>query len=141
MTRLRRLQHQFVDQIPAALEHGVLYVTVEYATAVHSCACGCGGRVVTPFTPTDWQLLFDGETVSLSPSIGNWSFSCQSHYWIRRNRIEWAPRWSASQIARARDLARGARVSGVATPPAPVFSTGPRWRSLLGRLRRIARRS
>lgn len=120
MTRLHRLQHQFVDLIPAHLEPGVLYITVEYATAVHSCACGCGGRVVTPFTPTDWQLLFDGESVSLSPSIGNWSFDCQSHYWIRRNRVDWAPRWSAAQIARGRELARQAGASHVDTARAPI---------------------
>jgi len=100
VTRLERLDHRFVDRIPADLEPGVVYITIEYATAVHSCACGCRARVVTPFTPRHWELRFDGETVSLSPSIGNWSFACQSHYWIRWNRIEWAPRWSAAQIGR-----------------------------------------
>jgi len=126
VTRVQRLQHRFVDLIPADLEPGVLYITVGYATAVHSCACGCGGRVVTPFTPTDWQLLFDGETVSLSPSIGNWSFQCQSHYWIRRNRIDWAPRWSAARIARGRELAREASAGGVDRAGVPVSSPAPR---------------
>lgn len=127
MTRLQRLQHRFVDLIPADLEPGVLYITMEYATAVHSCACGCGGRVVTPFTPTDWQILFDGETVSLSPSIGNWSFDCQSHYWIRRNQIDWAPHWSAARIARGRELAREASASRVHVSRVPVSSPSP-WR-------------
>ncbi len=139
MTRLQRLQHRFVDLIPADLEAGVLYITMEYATAVHSCACGCGGRVVTPFTPTDWQILFDGETVSLSPSIGNWSFDCQSHYWIRRNRIDWAPRWSAAQIARGRELAREARASRVDTARVPVSPPGPQRRRLRRWLTRVAR--
>jgi hypothetical protein len=125
VTRLQRLQHRFLDLIPADLERGVLYITVEYATAVHSCACGCGGRVVTPFTPTDWQLLFDGETVSLSPSIGNWSFDCQSHYWVRRNRIDWAPQWSAARIARGRELARQATASRVDGAPVPVSTPDP----------------
>jgi hypothetical protein len=38
----------------------------------------------------------------LHPSIGNWSFPCQSHYWIRNNRVEWAPKWSREQIERGR---------------------------------------
>jgi hypothetical protein len=46
--------------------------------------------------------LHDGKTVSLDPSIGNWSFPCQSHYWIRNNRIKWAPKWSREQIERGR---------------------------------------
>jgi hypothetical protein len=46
----------------------------------------------------------------LHPSIGNWSFACQSHYWIRNNRVEWAPKWSREQIERGRwhdGLAKG----------------------------------
>jgi hypothetical protein len=73
-----------------------------YGTAVHRCACGCGEKVVTPFSPTDWKLIFDGETVSLHPSIGNWNFKCRSHYWIRENRVDWAPQWSAEEIAAGR---------------------------------------
>jgi hypothetical protein len=139
VTRLQVFEHRFVDRIPADIESGVLYITIGYATAVHSCACGCGGRVVTPFTPTDWELRFDGEAVSLSPSIGNWSFSCQSHYWIKRNRVEWAPRWSAAQITRARELARDARASSVDAPVAPVSAGDARWSSFLQRLGQLAR--
>lgn len=43
------------------------------------------------------MLTYDGETVSLSPSIGNWNFPCRSHYIIRHNRIEWAGTWSEKQ--------------------------------------------
>ncbi|MGO9620401.1 MAG: DUF6527 family protein [Desulfobaccales bacterium] len=76
-----------------------------YGTAIHKCCCGCGEKVVTPFSPTDWKLIFDGVSISLDPSIGNWSFKCKSHYWIRHNRVIWAPRWSREKIAagRARD--------------------------------------
>lgn len=35
-----------------------------------------------------WTLIFDGDTVSLDPSIGNWSFHCQSHYLIVRGAEE-----------------------------------------------------
>ncbi|WP_407933213.1 DUF6527 family protein [Bdellovibrio reynosensis] len=69
-----------------------------YATASHLCCCGCGSEVVTPLTPTDWRLTFDGTTVSLDPSIGNWSFPCQSHYWITRSRTRWSNHWSKERV-------------------------------------------
>jgi len=76
MTRQETLRHEFVEHIPEELEEGVLYVSITYATAAHKCACGCGREVITPFTPTDWKMTFDGETISLAPSIGNWNFEC-----------------------------------------------------------------
>ena len=79
----------------------MLYVSTKYGTAVHRCCCGCGREVVTPLTPTDWKLIFDGETVSLYPSIGNWNSPCRSHYWIRHNRIEWAEDWSDWKVEAA----------------------------------------
>ena len=93
-----QLRHHFVEFIPAVVDEGVIYVSIAYATAVHKCCCGCGREVVTPFSPTDLSLLFDGETVSLNPSIGNWSFSCKSHYWIQNNLVTWAPRWTDDDI-------------------------------------------
>ncbi|HPY81637.1 MAG TPA: DUF6527 family protein, partial [Bacteroidales bacterium] len=33
-----------------------------------------------------------------SPSIGNWSFNCQSHYWIKRNKIVYAREWDKEEI-------------------------------------------
>lgn len=107
--RQERLRHEFVEHIPDDLEEGILYVSITYATTAHRCACGCGSEVITPLAPTDWELTFDGETVSLAPSIGNWSFECQSHYWIRRSRVRWAPRWSRMEIDRARAHDRKAR--------------------------------
>ena len=102
------ITHEFVKFIPDQMEDGVVYVTIEYATAVHRCCCGCGSEVVTNFSPTDWKLIFDGETISLDPSIGNWSFPCQSHYFIWLNKVVWAGKWSPEQIAagRERDRAR-----------------------------------
>jgi hypothetical protein len=102
------LRHEFVEFIPDELEEGVLYVSIPYATAAHLCACGCGREVITPISPTDWKVIFDGATVSLDPSIGNWSFPCQSHYWIRRGRIRWARKWTREEIEAGR--ARGRRV-------------------------------
>ncbi len=103
--KLHKIDHQFVQYIPEELEDGKVYITVEFATAVHKCCCGCENKVVTPLSPTDWELTFNGESISLEPSIGNWSFPCQSHYWIKRNQVRWAQRWSQSKIdaGRARD--------------------------------------
>lgn len=98
---MKRLTHSFVDCIPETFEDAVLFVSVRYGTAVHRCCCGCGREVVTPLTPTDWKLTFDGETVSLHPSIGNWNFPCRSHYWIRNNRVEWAEDWPEWKVEAA----------------------------------------
>lgn len=96
--RHTHLRHEFVTTIPESLEPGVLYISMEYATAVHSCCCGCGVEVVTPFTPNDWKMTFDGETISLWPSIGNWNEPCRSHYIIERSRVVGARPWSERQI-------------------------------------------
>jgi hypothetical protein len=101
--RHNTIEHEFVQFIPNLLEEGKIYVSVEYATSAHNCFCGCGNRVVTPIHPTGWQLTFDGDTVSLRPSIGNWGFACESHYWISRNQVVWAERMSKADIARGRN--------------------------------------
>ena len=85
--RFRRLEHRFCKHIPESLEPGVLYISMEYATAVHSCCCGCGEEVVTPFTPTDWKMTFDGRAISLWPSVGNWTLPCRSHYVVREGAV------------------------------------------------------
>jgi hypothetical protein len=88
---MKRFAHKFVEFMPERLEPNVLYVSIRFSLVSHSCACGCGEEVVTPLSPRDWQLIFNGETVSLYPSIGNWSFRCRSHYWIEQNRAVWIP--------------------------------------------------
>jgi hypothetical protein len=91
-------KHQFVELIPEELQDGMLYISMRFATVSHLCACGCRTKVVTPLKPTDWKLTFDGKTITLDPSIGNWSFPCRSHYWISKNRVRWAEDWSQSRI-------------------------------------------
>lgn len=116
MNRLDHLQHEFVDNIPDELEDGRIYVSIRYRTVMHRCCCGCGFEVVTPLAPTEWSVTFDGDSISLSPSVGNWSFPCQSHYWIRRGHVKWARHWSPDEIAAGRELDRAQRNS---------LSTGP----------------
>ena len=95
---------------------------MEYGTAAHRCCCGCGEEVVTPFTPTDWKMTFDGETVSLNPSIGNWTLACRSHYVIKRGRVIEAGPWTEKQVEAEhyRDRAAKARFYGVPEPTEPV---------------------
>ena len=100
-------EHVFVENVPpdAELEEGKLYISVRYRTASHLCACGCGNKVVTPIKPPKWHLYFDGNAVSLWPSIGNWQLPCQSHYWIEEGKVRWSKPWTPEQIeaGRARD--------------------------------------
>lgn len=115
----RILSHQFVEFIPEQLQEGVLYVSMSYATVAHRCFCGCGREVVTPLSPTDWRLTFNGEAVSLWPSVGNWSFPCRSHYVIENNRVQWCGEMSQSAIeaGRARDRVLKVAQFGAHRPP------------------------
>lgn len=106
MSRRQGYAYRFVDQLPDELDDGVLYVSIAFSTVAHRCFCGCGEEVVTPLSPTDWRLIFDGESISLEPSIGSWSLPCRSHYWLTDNRVEWAAGWSQQQIDRGRYLDR-----------------------------------
>src|SRR5687767_2372824 len=104
-----RFSHQVVEYIPEQLEEGVVYVSPKYGTAVHKCACGCREEVVTPLNPTDWSLRLHKRGVTLDPSIGNWSFACQSHYFIRQGRVLWASKMSRREIEWGRALDRASQ--------------------------------
>lgn len=79
------------EEIPEIIEPGKLYITMKYKVAVHLCACGCGGKTVTPISPGEWSLSENDGKVTLRPSIGNWSgqSSYHAHYYITGNKIEW----------------------------------------------------
>src|SRR5512136_2059724 len=96
------IKPKFVKYIPDEVKEGVLYISTPYGTAIHKCPCGCGEIVVTPIKPTDWTLTWNGKTVTLKPSIGNWSLPCRSHYWIIENKIVWARKWSDSEVSAKR---------------------------------------
>lgn len=101
------LNHRFVEFIPQNVEDGILYISIEYCTAIHKCVCGCGNEVVTPISPSDWKLTFNGKSVSLYPSIGNWNFDCQSHYWIKNNQIDYAEKWNQNKVSIMREEGEG----------------------------------
>lgn len=87
------LIHKFVEYIPDEIEEGVLYISIQFCIAIHKCVCGCGNEVATPISRDGWKLSFDGESVSLSPSIGSWNLECKSHYFIINNTVRFAKRW------------------------------------------------
>jgi hypothetical protein len=99
-----------VQYMPAALEPGVLYLAEEFGSVAHLCACGCGAVVRTPLDESEWSLEETAEGPSLHPSIGNWQEPCQSHYWIIRGRVIWAPQWNAEQIEAGRNREQERRV-------------------------------
>lgn len=142
MNRVTTLAPEFIELAPPELRDGILYVSMRYSTAIHKCCCGCGQKVVTPLSPTDWQLFFDGDTVSLTPSIGNWGFRCQSHYWIKKNRVQWAPRWTRKQVEAGRTLNRATKARyqemhasrDVTNTPPPIANRAKE--SLLAKVRR-----
>jgi hypothetical protein len=141
MTRLTQIRPEFVTFAPDVLEPGVVYASMEYATLLHACCCGCGNKVVTPLAPGRWHLTFDGEAISLNYSIGNWSFPCQSHYWIERNEVVWGPRFSAAAIAfvratERRDKRRDPLVPLPRGPATEAAGQKPWWRRLLRRLQK-----
>jgi len=96
------LKHKFVDNIPDGIEDGIVYISIPFETVIHKCCCGCGNEVVTPLSPVDWSVTFNGESISLEPSIGNWSFKCHSHYWITKNKVIWSTKWNNKRIEEVR---------------------------------------
>jgi hypothetical protein len=89
---------EFVETIPEVILEGRLYISTRFRTASHLCACGCGSKVVTPIKPAKWQFTYDGETVSLCPSIGRWQLPCKSHYWICRSKVVWSKAFSEDEM-------------------------------------------
>lgn len=83
----RKFKALFVEDVPGTsnLKQGVLYVSIKHSIVTHLCACGCGARIDTPLDPDEWTMIYNGETISLRPSIGNWDIPCQSHYFITGN--------------------------------------------------------
>lgn len=90
---------EYVKQFPEQLMEGVLYISEEFELTAHTCCCGCGEDVYNKLSPVKWQLTKSSDgSVSLYPSIGNWKYQCQSHYWIRNNQIIDAGSMSANEI-------------------------------------------
>lgn len=79
----------YVEQVPtlSEMEDCKIYISEKYQTSLHKCLCGCGEEVVLPFDrPNGWNMIKEKDgAISFTPSIGNYSFDCRSHYIITRN--------------------------------------------------------
>jgi Family of unknown function (DUF6527) len=106
---------QYVGNIPEKLDEGMLYICERYHIAAHKCCCGCGQEVITPLTPADWLIKNDNNLITLFPSIGNWSFACQSHYWIKQNKVVWSSRMSEKEIERVRAKDKSDKLAYIAS--------------------------
>lgn len=136
MTRQSSVEFEFVEYIPEQLEEGVVYIAPEFGAVMHLCCDGCGERVSTPLHPGQWTLTFDGETISLNPSIGSWQLPCKSHYFIRHNRVVWAGEWSDERILKAAaDDRRAVAPRGEDVPKTPSTP----WSRLRNWMRRLTK--
>jgi hypothetical protein len=96
--KTNHLKPVHVANLPDSLEEGVLYICLDFDLAAHLCCCGCGEEVITQLNPARWSLIESSGGVTLSPSIGNWKFSCKSHYWIEGNKVICAEQFSPERI-------------------------------------------
>lgn len=81
------IELKLVKYIPEKLEENVLYVSMEFETAIHLCGCGCGTEICTPINDKAWVLHKNDDLFSLTPSIGNYQIPCKSHYFITNNQF------------------------------------------------------
>ena len=125
MAKLLSIKHEFVEFVPDQFEPGILYISVQYKTMAHLCLCGCGKKVVTPISPTGWELTYNGRTISISPSVGNWNLECQSHYVISGSRVQWADRWSKEMIEAGFARDRKAKQNYYSAQPSRAPSSSP----------------
>lgn len=81
-----KIEPVFVEFIPDVLEENKIYISEEYKCAIHNCLCGCKEKTIMPLYGNGWNLTKEKDgTVSFTPSVGNFNFSCMSHYIITRN--------------------------------------------------------
>ena len=93
---------QSVQYMPKLLDPGILYVSEDFHTAAHLCACGCGQKVRTPLGPTEWGVRVASHGPTLRPSVGNWQLPCKSHYLITNGSVQWSNQWTDKQIQSGR---------------------------------------
>jgi hypothetical protein len=94
-----KITHKFVEFMPQwdEMEYGVVYISIRFKTSSHLCMCGCGEVVVTPIKPNRWRITFDGKTISFMPSVGNCNLECKSHYWIKKNEVDFLRNFTKSE--------------------------------------------
>lgn len=90
----QKINYLFVTEIPAlsSMKPNTIYIDIEHNVCSHLCPCGCNEEIITPLSRNHgWTLTYDGDSISLSPSIGNGAYKCKSHYFIKNSEIVWCP--------------------------------------------------
>ena len=128
MNRINEVTLEFVDLLPQTLVDGVVYISMEHRTVVHNCCSGCGERVVIGLSPAQWTLTFDGEAISFDHSFGNGVLACNSHYWIRENKVIWSKPLTPEQTRRSQLADRRAVVAHHEPEKVPAWRLIKRWK-------------
>ncbi len=91
MEKIHELIPEYCEYMERNIEYGKLYISEEFGVAIHLCACGCGGKAVTPIGKGEWTLTKNDGKITLRPSIGNWAGENphHAHYYITDNKIQW----------------------------------------------------
>jgi hypothetical protein len=84
---MKTIKYEIVECIPNNVEEGILYISLMYETSRHKCPCGCETEIIVPCGKDGWEFKFNGDLVSITPSIGNFYLPCKSHYYITNNEI------------------------------------------------------
>jgi hypothetical protein len=132
--KIQAIRPEYVGQLPDRLEEGVLYIAEEFNLTAHKCCCGCGEDVYNKLSPVKWRLIKmrDG-SVSLEPSVGNWKYACESHYWIRENRVIDAGPMSVKAIEAVKKQDRRDRDKHIARVNAKAQNFWQRSRAVVSR--------
>ena len=111
--RTTQWQVEWVEDMPERMGAGKLYISVKHRLVEHLCACGCGTEVSLPLGRSEWRLMYDGDSISIWPSVGNWRLPCKSHYIIEENRTRWCRHWSEEEILAGRMRGRTEKLKDV----------------------------
>lgn len=96
LKRFHKIQHvsdiRYPDDPP--MEHGVMYIVDDSPYVQFACPCGCGNDVMLPTNKHQagyhgWAFAENDGKVTLSPSVFSTGLPCKSHYFIRKNQIDW----------------------------------------------------
>lgn len=65
-------------------------------------------------------MTFDGESVTLNPSVGNWNQDCRSHYVIEKNHVIESGQWSDARVEAERRRDKRAKADYYGRAPEPT---------------------
>lgn len=84
-----------MSDVPDHIDKTIFIVGSTPKWVIFDCPCDRGHRLSVPLMKSvspHWRLTRHGKTISLWPSISVTDGPCDSHFWLRKNRVEWA-RW------------------------------------------------